>query len=775
VDGIEPLTHRGQLLTGENLLQWSFDGGTVGDSQVTTQQQLEQRIAFSQRGACVGVEQVGVIRGRCVEIAEQLRPILADRPEVATRGIDLGGENRIGLGAHFVVRPTGLGQPLSEVAEYGVDHAQLVADRLLDIDPLDTLAIDGELIERDDHILVDFEGVGVARDGRGARTCGPESASRLGADSDETLAVTGIGQAHHLGGGGTHGITILTGDISQQHHFRPFAARRLGRVVDGAHVALVEVFEAGQRDTVETVEILLGFDDRRHGTAQVAAVELEADGAQVGRLRVQDENRRGNQAVTTLLLDARQTTERLVGNVLAKPGLAQRRPRELQEFRLTERRRAILGETRNTEGDRRLVVDATEVVINPLDLDPFGIGSHHAPADEVVERSAKLHRLLAAGIHRHVAADGRGVLRGRIDGENAIGRGRRFGNAPGDDTGTGTHGRDLLFEAGQQAHFGCAEALELLDVDHGGVRMQRNPAAGVTGTSAAWNDGQAEVDAGGDHGRDLRFIVGADDHQRELDPPVSSIGGVGDAGVTAKVDVVTPGDARQPAANLLTQLLQAVETVAELMHRHARGLGQAEGICIAVGTRHHLVEPVMHGVDQRFSATAVVEQVILQERVTGHHPEIAKNLEQHPGRATGAALATQPLDGRPGVSTKETAHDLAVRERRVIVRDLADPAGLLGAHIRLSRTVRKAEHSIILQCGMAEPTPAPSDLCGSDFSPTWHSCDSLWVGLQSDMAIMSPPGSRRAETRPTGAQSKVFVGLKSDPQKSGYKRLLAGC
>jgi hypothetical protein len=60
----------------------------------------------------------------------------------------------------------------------------------------------------------------------------------------------------------------------------------LGRVADGAHVALVEVFEAGEQHAgglagAARLEVVGDLDDRRHRFAHLAE-ELEADGARAG-------------------------------------------------------------------------------------------------------------------------------------------------------------------------------------------------------------------------------------------------------------------------------------------------------------------------------------------------------------------------------------------------------------------------------------------------------------------------------------------------------------
>jgi hypothetical protein len=68
---------------------------------------------------------------------------------------------------------------------------------------------------------------------------------------------------------------------------------------------------------------VLDVDDRRHRIFRVAE-ELEADRARVRRHLVHDPTRTGDQAVATFLLDARQTGEELVGDVLAEAFFSER-------------------------------------------------------------------------------------------------------------------------------------------------------------------------------------------------------------------------------------------------------------------------------------------------------------------------------------------------------------------------------------------------------------------------------------------------------------------
>jgi hypothetical protein len=84
-----------------------------------------------------------------------------------------------------------------------------------------------------------------------------------------------------------------------------------------------------------------------------------------------------------------------------------------------------------------------------------------------------------------------------------------------------------------------------------------------------------------------------------------------------------------------------------------------------------LGEPVVQGLDQELAALRVVQQVVLQIGIALHDPDVAQHLVKHAGRAAGAALLAQAVQEVPGMRAEHPDHDLAVRERGVVVRDLA--------------------------------------------------------------------------------------------------------
>ena len=80
-------------------------------------------------------------------------------------------------------------------------------------------------------------------------------------------------------------------------------------------------------------------------------------------------------------------------------------------------------------------VNLAAVVREPRHFEPVAVRIDHAPPREIVDGRAPQHRLLAAGIHRDVAADARCVGRRRIDGEHEARALGRIGHAARDDAG----------------------------------------------------------------------------------------------------------------------------------------------------------------------------------------------------------------------------------------------------------------------------------------------------------------------------------------------------
>ena len=561
-----------------------------------------------------------------------------------------------------------------------IDEGQLVGQAQLDVDALDALGVLAHPRQRNDDVLVDLERVGVLADRRGALAVEPEFLARFGTDRNEALAGPPVGQPHDLARGLGDPVRIVSADVAEQHHLGKAAPLALGRVADRLEIAVIEVFEAGEDRAAGLglgKHVVLDVDDRRHRILRVAE-ELEADGAGVLRHPVHDPARRRDQAVAALFLDAGQTGQELVGDVLAEPFLAEHRARDLEPLGALQRLAAGV-EIAELEGRGLDVVDLAEVVVEADDLEPGRLGGHHPPGREVVERGAPQHGLLAARVHRHVAADARRFGRGRVDREHEAGPLGGVGDLLRDDTGLGPHGRDLAVDAGQPNHLDLRHRLELLGVDDGTVPRQRDRTAGVAGAAAARNDGQTEFDAAGDECRHLRFGVGQQHDERILDTPVGGVGHMRDAVQAVEADVVLRGHPAQHLDRASTQIVDRIELFGKRGDRPTGGRKQFADHRVALaGARGcpsllDLAEAMVQSVDQLATPTRVVEQIVLQIRVALHDPDVAEHFVQHARRTPGLALVAEAIQRVPRARAEQPDHDLAIGEGRVVVGDFAQP------------------------------------------------------------------------------------------------------
>ena len=87
---------------------------------------------------------------------------------------------------------------------------------------------------------------------------------------------------------------------------------------------------------------------------------------------------------------------------------------------------------------------------------------------------------------------------------------------------------------------------ELLGVDDGRARVERNRTARVAGAAATRDDGEPELDASRDELARLGLRIGIEDDERILDTPVGGVGHMGHPRHAVEGDVVAPRHLRQP-------------------------------------------------------------------------------------------------------------------------------------------------------------------------------------------------------------------------------------
>ncbi len=393
---------------------------------------------------------------------------------------------------------------------------------------------------------------------------------------------------------------------------------------------------------------------------------------------VHDPARAGDQAVAAFFLDAGQAGEELVGDVLAQAFLAEGRARDVEALAALQLLAAGI-EVLQLERRHFNVMDLAEVVIQARDFEPLRLRRDHAPAGQVVERRAPQHRLLATGIHGDVAADAARLGRGRIDREHITRAIGCIGHALRDDASLAEDSGHRLRHARQRHHLDLAHRFQLFGIDDGALPRQRHRAAGVAGATAARDDRQFQLDAAGDQRRHLGLRVRRQHDKRHLDAPVRSVGDMRNAAQAVELDVVLGRRAAEHAARGFAQIPHRAEMRGKSFDRSTRRSEQLadQRIALRIGLRRapffDLVQPVVQRIDQRGAPLRVVEQVVFEVRVALHDPDVAQHLVQHARRTARATLVAQLVEQRPGARTEQAHHDLAVRERGVVVGNLAQP------------------------------------------------------------------------------------------------------
>jgi hypothetical protein len=195
-------------------------------------------------------------------------------------------------------------------------------------------------------------------------------------------------------------------------------------------------------------------------------------------------------------------------------------------------------------------------------------------------------------------------------------------------------------------------------------------------------------------------VVGIQDHEGVLDPPVGGIGDMRHPAHAVKGDVVAPGQASQTGEDRLAQLPGFLEMGRETIHCAIRQAEQTTDPGVALAALLDLVETMPQGVDQQVAAFPVIKQIVEQIGIAADHPDIAQHLEQHARRTAGLALAAQFLDQGPTLAAEQAQDDLPVGKRGVVVGDFSQAnagGGECGHRNHQGRRDRKTGPEILPQ------------------------------------------------------------------------------
>jgi hypothetical protein len=123
-------------------------------------------------------------------------------------------------------------QLAAQEAAQCVAQAQLAGDRQFDVDAFDAVAVIAHARQRDHHVLVDLEGVGVACDGGGAGAIEPEVLRDSADTAMKPSAPRWLHRRTTSDAAGHDRRFVVADDVADQHHLGAAVAARLGGVAD---------------------------------------------------------------------------------------------------------------------------------------------------------------------------------------------------------------------------------------------------------------------------------------------------------------------------------------------------------------------------------------------------------------------------------------------------------------------------------------------------------------------------------------------------------------
>jgi hypothetical protein len=149
-------------------------------------------------------------------------------------------------------------------------------------------------------------------------------------------------------------------------------------------------------------------------------------------------------------------------------------------------------------------------------------------------------------------------------------------------------------------------------------------------------------------------------------------------------DVVAPRHAREPAQRPRAQRPHVGEFPLEALDRGGGECEQPRHLLASRAARVDFRESSAHSGEKLGAAPGPAHELVLEVGIALDRPHLAQHLVEHPGGAPGTPLGAQVGDEPPALLPQQPQHDLAVGERGVVVRNLAD-AGHLPSTPKTSR------------------------------------------------------------------------------------------
>jgi hypothetical protein len=161
-----------------------------------------------------------------------------------------------------------------------------------------------------------------------------------------------------------------------------------------------------------------------------------------------------------------------------------------------------------------------------------------------------------------------------------------------------------------------------------------------------------------------------------------------------ELDVVARRAAPQRAQHLAAQLHRLRKLRIEAHHGLRRRLHELAHHTVALGVLARraalfdLGQAVAQRIHEQLAPRRVVHQVVLQVGIALHHPDVTEHLVEHARRAPRAPLGAQLIEQAPGCRAEQPDHDLAIRERGVVVGDFTQANGLASLRLQLRQRNR---------------------------------------------------------------------------------------
>ncbi len=185
-------------------------------------------------------EQAQVPLCSLVSMCQQGGPALLDGQQQRQGGLYLGSHDGLVLPAALHLgHNSHRRQILMQKIFQRLDDADLIFSGLLDIDPFNIFTVFRQTLQGNHHVLIDLEGIGMGRDGRGPRPVQPEAVPGLRTDGDETFGLASIGDTHDIGHCRAQQALIVTGHIQQQHHLGQLGSGRLGGIINRSQITFI--------------------------------------------------------------------------------------------------------------------------------------------------------------------------------------------------------------------------------------------------------------------------------------------------------------------------------------------------------------------------------------------------------------------------------------------------------------------------------------------------------------------------------------------------------